>query len=190
MKVNSSHSDRLWRVVPGHRRVGLDPYLVLLSGRPLAFHSLPQSQIPAQGPSSFPPSEELEGWFGSSLTEGHRMELLVSCDCGKSKYKRQEASVHALGIGLPITCSPTMTSSLFLVESEKYLERPTVMLLSRLPYSLETLNPFCFRTLHWLLPKLECLSCRFEYSSLFPLPGSCLHIILIPYASNTLPSLL
>lgn len=61
MKLKSRPSGRVCRMVPGDRGVGLGAYLVLLSERPLAFHSLPRNQIPARGPSSFPPSEGPEG---------------------------------------------------------------------------------------------------------------------------------
>lgn len=70
-------------------------YLVLLSVQQLAFHYQPQTQILAQDPSSFPPSEGLEGLFGSSLFEGLQMWLIVSCDCGEKKKdgKRKKKSL-------------------------------------------------------------------------------------------------
>ena len=86
---------------PGDEAVGLGAYLVLLSGRQQASHSLPRNQTPAQGPSSSPPSVGLEGWLGSSPAEGHQMGLLVSCDCGQSTHKRDKASVYEFQVTAP-----------------------------------------------------------------------------------------
>ena len=156
---------------PGDQAVGLGAYLVLLSGRPRASHSLPRNQTPAQGPASSPPSVGLEGWLGSSPAEGHQMGLLASCDCGQSTHKREEASVYEFQVTAPsLAAKPSI---LCWGESREDVGRCTAMLLPWAPRA-----HICFRPLYWLFLTLKSLSCRYVCGPASSLSSLCLNVEL------------
>lgn len=156
---------------PGDQAAGLGAYLVLLSGRPRASHSLPRNQTPAQGPASSPPSVGLEGWLGSSPAEGHQMGLLASCDCGQSTHKRDEALVYEFQVTAPsLAAKPSI---LCWGESREDVGRCTAMLLPWAPQA-----HICFRPLYWLFLTLKSLSCRYVCGPPSSLSSLCLNVEL------------